>query len=99
MNFAGATFEDQVLTFHLGNDIAWAAMIEYPEHNLSESLAAIGRMRAALDVVSGGVPDRYARMHFAVNAPLANGWMRKAKRVPGFAQMVLWVKRAMGRQF
>lgn len=91
--------DDQHLTFHLGNDIAWAAMIDYVEHNLNECLAAIERIRSTHQVTPGSILDRYARHHFAANATLASSLLRRAKRIPGFGSLVHQVKRAMGRQY
>ncbi len=87
------------LTFHLGNDIAWAAMIDYVEHNLTQSLAAISRMRQRYLVPDGSLFDRVDKRHFRRNASLASSMLRKVRRIPGLALLILKAKRALGRQF
>ena len=93
------SIDDQRLTFHLGSDIAWAAMIDHVEFNLRESLGAIARMRKTLDIPPGSLFDRLDRHHFRRNATLTSALLRKVKRVPGLAELVLKVKRGLGRQF
>lgn len=93
------TLTDERLTFHLGSDIAWAAMIDYVEHNLAQSLAAIRRMRQRFPIPDGGLFDRVDRRHFRRNAALSSALLRKVRRLPGVSQLILRVKRAIGRQF
>lgn len=88
---------DLPLTFHLGNDIAWSSQINYIEHNLKESLAAIQRMRKRFDVP---VNSHFARMeasHFLPNARLDSRLLRKLKRLPGIGYLALIIKRGLGK--
>ena len=87
------------LTFHLGNDIAWSAMLDYVEHNLGEALAAIERMKQVYPVKPDSVFDRLDKGHFRRNARLSSRMLRKVRRIPGFGTFVLGVKRALGRQY
>lgn len=93
------TLADERLTFHLGNDIAWAAMIDYVEHNLAQSLAAISRMRRRHVIAAGRLFDRLDKGHFRRNAAWTSVLMRKMRRIPGIATVVLKAKRALGRQY
>jgi len=86
-------------TFHFGNDIAWVTMIDYVEHNLSESLAAIARMRRRFAIAPDSAFERMDRRHFQRNALLSSRLLRKTRRIPGFSWLVHRVKRAMDRQF
>lgn len=90
---------DQRLTFHLGCDIAWAAMINYVEHNLGESLAAIARMRRRYPIADGSFFDRNDKWHFQRNATLTSAVLRKVRRIPGVSTVILKAKRAIGRQY
>lgn len=87
------------LTFHLGNDIAWVAMIDYVEHNLSESLEAIARMRKRYDIVPHSAFERMDGRHFQRNALLSSRILRKIRRIPSLSWLLLRIRRAMGRQF
>lgn len=87
------------LTFHLGNDFAWAAMIDYVEHNLSECMQAIARMRQRYAIPDGSLFDRVDRRHFRRNASFASALFRRVKRVPGLSRLILKTKRAIGREF
>ncbi|MDO8312060.1 MAG: hypothetical protein Q7T25_08980, partial [Sideroxyarcus sp.] len=93
------SLNDQRLTFHLGNDIAWAAMMDYVEHNLLESLAAIARMKARHEIVPSSAFDRLDKRHFQRNAQLSSVLLRKVRRIPGLSSVILSVKRAIGRQY
>lgn len=87
------------LTFHLGNDIAWAAMIDYVEYNLKQSLGAISRMRERYAIPDGSRFDRLDKRHFRRNATLSSALLRKVRRIPGLSTIILKAKRALGRQF
>lgn len=87
------------LTFHLGNDIAWAAMMDYVEHNLAEALAAIERMKRIYPVTPDSAFDRLDRGHFRRNAKRSSAMLRKVRRVPGLSSLILGLKRAIGRQY
>jgi hypothetical protein len=87
------------LTFHLGNDIGWAAMLDYVEHNLSESLGSICRMRSRYEIAAPSAFYGLERGHFRRNALPSSRLMRKLKRIPGVSQLVLAAKRSLGRQF
>lgn len=91
--------ESARLTFHLGNDIAWSAMIDYVEHNLAESLAAIARMRRCYPIVPDGAFDKLDRRHFQRNASRASRVLRTLRRLPVLSSVVLHAKRALRRQF
>ena len=93
------SFNHEHLTFHLGNDIAWAAMMDYVEHNLAEALAAIERMKRSHPVKPDSAFDRLNKGHFRRNARLSSRMLRKVRRIPGFGTFVLGVKRALGRQY
>lgn len=93
------SFNHEHLTFHLGNDIAWAAMLDYVEHNLAEALAAIERMKLTHPVKPDSAFDRLDKGHFRRNARLSSRVLRKVRRIPGFGSFVLGVKRALGRQY
>jgi len=88
---------DLPLTFHIGNDIAWTGQIEYIEHNLAESLAAIARMKQRFSVPEGSLFDRMERNHFRPNARIDSRILRKLKRLPGVARLSVPIKRWMGR--
>lgn len=88
---------DLPLTFHIGNDIAWSSQIDYIEHNLQESLAAIQRMRKRVDIP---VNSHFAHMeasHFLPNARLDSRLLRKVKRLPGIGHLALIIKRWLGK--
>lgn len=85
------------LTFHIGNDIAWSSQINYIEHNLTESLAAIERMRKRFDVPMDSNFARMERSHFLPNARLDSRLFRKLKRLPGIASAARQVKRWLGK--
>ena len=87
------------LTFHLGNDIAWAAMLDYVEYNLAEALSAITRMRQYYNIQPGSLFDKFDQGHFRRNAKLSSALLRKLKRIPGLSQAILNAKRAIGRQY
>ncbi len=93
------SFNHERLTFHLGNDIAWAAMMDYVEHNLREALAAIERMKRAHPVKPDSAFDRLDKGHFRRNARMSSALLRKVRRIPYFGTFVLGVKRAIGRQY
>lgn len=93
------TLSQPQMTYHLGNDIAWAAMIEYLEHNLAESLAAIARMRQAMPVAPGSRFDSLDRRHFQRNAAWTSAWLRRIRRLPLVGSTILQVKRMVGRQY
>jgi hypothetical protein len=93
------TMSDVHLTFHLGNDIAWAAMIDYVEHNLAQCLQAISRMRQRYPIANGSLFDRVDKRHFRRNATFLSALLRKVRRVPGLSNLILKGKRALGRQF
>jgi hypothetical protein len=93
------SMNDLRLTFHLGNDIAWAAMMDYVEHNLLESLAAISRMKARNNITPLSAFDRLDKRHFQRNAQLSSVLLRKVRRIPGLSSVILGVKRAIGRQY
>ena len=87
------------LTFHLGNEISWITMIDYVEHNLSESLKAIARMRTRYNIVPHSAFDRMDGQHFQRNALLSSTVLRKIRKIPSFSWLLLRIRRAMGRQF
>lgn len=87
------------LTFHLGNDIAWAAMMDYVEHNLDQSLAAIARMKRNRVVQPDSVFDHLDRGHFQRNAAFTSAVLRKIRRIPVLSTAILRVKRMIGRQY
>lgn len=88
---------DIPLTFHIGNDISWSGQIDYIEHNLAESMAAIQRMRQRYAVPENSQFDRLDRKHFRPNARIDSLILRKLKRLPGIAQLTVPIKRWMGR--
>lgn len=87
------------LTFHLGNNIAWSAMLDYVEHNLAEALSAIERMKNRYQIKPGSVFDKFERGHFRRNATRTSALLRKVRRLPLMSSAVLLVKRAIGRQY
>lgn len=95
--FKAKRINDLPLTFHIGNDISWSSQIDYIEHNLSESLAAIQRMRMRHDIPANSNFANMERSHFLPNARLDSRLFRKLKRVPGIGQLALWVKRWLGK--
>ncbi|MBI3431379.1 MAG: hypothetical protein HY018_04075 [Hydrogenophilales bacterium] len=95
--FRAQRINDLPLTFHIGNDIAWSSQIDYIEHNLMESLAAIRRMRGNLDIPQDSNFARMERAHFLPNTRIDSRLLRKLKRVPGIGQLALTVKRWLGR--
>ncbi|MDP1926752.1 MAG: hypothetical protein Q8K57_18430 [Thiobacillus sp.] len=88
---------DLPLTFHIGNDIAWSSQINYIEHNLTESLAAIQRMHKHFDVPKNSNFAQMERSHFLPNARIDSRLLRKLKRLPGIGQVALKVKRWLGK--
>lgn len=88
---------DLRLTFHIGNDIVWTGQLDYIEHNLAESLAAIGRMRQGLVIPDDSQFARLERNHFRRNDRLDSRILRKLKRLPGVAALSVPAKRWMGR--
>lgn len=95
--FRAQRINDLSLTFHIGNDIAWSSQINYIEHNLAESLAAIRRMRAKFDIPANSSFARMERAHFLPNARIDSLLLRKLKRVPGIGRSALTIKRWLGR--
>lgn len=93
------SFNRTGLTFHLGCDIAWAAMINYVEYNLKEALSAIDRMKLRHAIRADSAFDRLEKGHFRPNATLTSALLRKVRRIPGLATAILHTKRALGRQF
>jgi hypothetical protein len=89
--------DDVPLTFHIGNDIAWSGQIDYIEHNLDESMAAIRRMRQGHDIPEGSHFARLERRHFRPNARIDSLILRKLKRLPGITPLTVTAKRWMGR--
>jgi hypothetical protein len=87
------------LTFHLGNDIAWAAQIDYIEHNLAESMLAIQRFMARHDVSHSTTFQRLHARHFKRNAAFTSRLLRQARRLPLLSGWILHVKRLIGRQY
>lgn len=88
---------DMPLTFHIGNDIAWSSQIDYIEHNLTESLAAIQRMRGRVDIPADSNFAKMECAHFLPNARIDSRLLRKLKRVPGIGRLALTIKRWLGR--
>ena len=95
--FRVARVGDIPLTFHIGNEIEWTRHMDYIEHNLKESLAAIARMRTRFDVPAGSSFEHMERNHFSPNARLDSVLLRKVKRLPGVGKTVHRVKKWMGR--
>jgi hypothetical protein len=90
---------DAKLTFHLGNDISWSAMMDYVEFNLTESLKVISRTRATHHIETGSVFDRWSKTHFRANAHWTSWLLRRCKRIPGVSSGLLSLKRFVGRQY
>jgi len=76
------TIADQQLTFHLGHRKVWSTMMDYIEHNLSESLAAIRRLKKQYEIVPWTAFDALERHHFKVHTRWASIFVRKLRRVP-----------------
>lgn len=95
--FRAQRINDLPLTFHIGNDIAWSSQINYIEHNLAESLAAIQRMHGRFDIPDDSNFARMERAHFLPNARLDSRLLRKLKRLPGIGPLTLSFKRWLGR--
>lgn len=95
--FRTRRINDLALTFHIGNDIAWSSQIDYIEHNLSESLAAIQRMRSRFDIPIDSNFARMERAHFLPNARIDSRILRKLKRLPGVGPVALALKRWLGK--
>lgn len=95
--FRTKRINDLPLTFHIGNDIAWSSQINYIEHNLAESLAAIQRMRRCFDVPKNSNFARMEHSHFLPNARIDSRLLRKLKRLPGIGQLALVFKRWLGK--
>jgi len=95
--FRARRINDLALTFHIGNDIAWSSQIDYIEHNLSESLAAIKRMHERFEIPKNSNFARMERSHFLPNARIDSRVLRKLKRLPGVGQLALTLKRWLGR--
>lgn len=87
------------LTFHLGNNIAWAAMLDYVEHNLAESVAVIERMRREYAIRPGSKFDNIDKGHFCRNNTWTSAMLRKIRRIPLLTTAILHTKRALGRQY
>jgi len=88
---------DLPLTFHIGNDIAWSSQINYIEHNLAESLAAIQRMRRRFEIPKNSNFARMEHSHFLPNARIDSRLLRKLKRLPGIGQLALVFKKWLGK--
>jgi len=95
--FRVARVNDVPLTFHIGNEIEWTQHIDYIEHNLRESLAAIARMRAKFDIPQDGPFANMERNHFAPNARFDSALFRKLKRIPGVGEAAHRFKKLLGR--
>ncbi len=89
---------DERLTFHLGNEIGWVTQIDYLEHNLRESVAALQRQAPAQPVPEGSAYAVWAR-HFRRNARWDSALLRRVRRVPALAGFIHRVKQALGRQY
>lgn len=89
--------DDVPLTLHIGNDINWSGQIDYIEHNLAESMAAIERMRQCHPVPESSQFARLDRNHFRPNARIDSRILRKVKKLPGIASLTVPIKRWMGR--
>ena len=90
---------DERLTFHLGNELGWAAQIDYLEHNLHESIAALRRQPAPSSPPPHNSAYAVSERHFRRNARWDSALLRRVRRVPGLSKMILGVKRAIGRQY
>ena len=95
--FRASRINDLPLTFHIGNDIAWSSQIDYIEHNLCESLAAIKRMRERFEIPKDSNFARMEHSHFLPNARIDSRMLRKLKRLPGIGQLALICKRWLGK--
>lgn len=95
--FRAKRVNDLPCTFHIGNDITWSSQINYIEHNLAESLAAIQRMRRRFDVPKNSNFERMEHLHFLPNARFDSRLLRKLKRLPGIGQLALIFKRWLGK--
>lgn len=95
--FRTKRINDLPLTFHIGNDIAWSSQINYIEHNLAESLAAIRRMRRRFDIPMDSNFARMEHSHFLPNARIDSRVFRQLKRLPGIGQLALTFKRWLGK--
>lgn len=95
--FRARRINDLPLTFHIGNDIAWSSQIDYIEHNLSESIAAIKRMRSCFDIPTNSNFARMEQAHFLPNARIDSRILRKLKRLPGIGPLALALKRWLGK--
>lgn len=95
--FKSSRVNDRPLTFHIGNDIAWSSQINYIEHNLVESLAAIQRMRARYEIPPDSNFSNMERVHFLPNARLDSRLLRQLKKMPGIGQLALHAKRWLGK--
>ena len=95
--FRTQRINDLPLTFHIGNDIAWSSQIDYIEHNLAESLAAIRRIRRRFEIPESSNFARMERAHFLPNARINSRVFRKLKRLPGIGPLALTFKRWLGK--
>lgn len=95
--FKAHRVQDLPLTFHIGNDIAWSAQLDYVEHNLAESLAAIQRMRARYRIPPESVFRNMEIHHFLPNARLDSRLLRRLKRLPLIGAFTLSAKRWLGK--
>lgn len=95
--FRAKRINDLPLTFHIGNDIAWSSQIDYIEHNLTESLAAIQRMRRAFEIPDNSHFARMEHSQFLAHARIDSRLLRKLKRLPGLGQLALILKRRLGK--
>jgi hypothetical protein len=71
--------------------------MDYIEHNLTESIAAIARMQARCDVPPSSSFAYMVQNHFSPNARIDRALFRKFKRIPGVGTAVHEIKKWMGR--
>lgn len=88
---------DLPLTFHIGNDIAWSSQINYIEHNLAESVAAIRRMRERYAIPEDSNFAHMDSSYFKPNARIDSRLLRKLKRLPFIGSLALKYKRCLGK--
>jgi hypothetical protein len=97
--FRAGRVADVPLTFHIGNEIGWARHMDHIEHNLAQSLAAIGRLRARYEIPAESAFSNIERRHFIPNARFDSVLLRKLKRFPLMQQAVHKAKKWLGRSY
>lgn len=84
---------NMALTFHIGNEISWVKNMQYIEHNLSESLRSIERMRNKWTIPEDSIFFRMEKRQFRAHATFRSRLFRKIKTIGVIGEMLHKLKK------